>query len=375
MRIRIGVAGLGAVAQSVHLPLLQRRWDLFELVAVADLSPSQSANVGEQFGVAPEHCYASLDEMLDAEELDGVLLLTSSSHGAPALECIRLGVAVFCEKPLALSLAEVDALESAEREAGRPLLLLAYMKEYDPAVDRLKSRLPEPSEIRYVNVEVLHPSGPSQLAYANLRPPARDIDPATIARLVAADGEVLTTALGADVPQPFRALYANVIQGSLVHDISLIRSLFGSITEVEDVRLWAEQDEPGSIEISGTVSEQARIHLHWHYLANYPRYRETVTIHHTTGSFELEFTVPYLLNAPTELRIVSSDGVGESVETVRDVTEAFEQELVAFHDMVVNSTPPPTGITEGRADVITGQSIARALAKRQGIALTGEAAR
>ena len=375
MRVKIGVAGLGAVAQSVHLPLIQRRWDLFELVSVADLSASQSARIGEQFGVTPEHRYQTLADMLNAETLDGVLLLTSGSHGTPALECIRRGVAVFCEKPLAFSLSEIDALSDAERKAGTPLLFLAYMKEYDPAVSRLKRILPKPSEIRYVNVEVLHPSGSSQLAYANLRTPISDIDPAIIERLKEADRAVTTTALGEGAPQAFRNLYTKVILSSLIHDISLIRYLLGSITGIDDVRIWAESDDPGSIEISGTVSEQARINMHWHYLADYPRYRETVTIHHTTGSFALEFTVPYLLNAPTELRIVSSDGAGESNEIVRDITEAFEEELIAFHAMVVDSVPPSNGTAEGRADVITGQRIAHVLAHRQGITLTGEAAR
>jgi len=375
MKVKIGVAGLGAVAQSVHLPLIQRRWDLFELLSVADLSASQSARIGEQFGVTPEHRYQTLADMLNAETLDGVLLLTSGSHGTLALECIRRGVAVFCEKPLAFSLSEIDALSDAERKAGTPLLFLAYMKEYDPAVSRLKRILPKPSEIRYVNVEVLHPSGSSQLAYANLQTPISDIDPAIIERAKEADRAVTTTALGEGTPQAFRNLYTNVVLGSLIHDISLIRYLLGSITGIDDVRIWAESDDPGSIEISGTVSEQARINLHWHYLADYPRYRETVTIHHTTGSFALEFTVPYLLNAPTELRIVSSDGVGESNEIVRDITEAFEEELIAFHAMVVDSVPPSNGTAEGRADVITGQRIARVLARRQGITLTGEASR
>ena len=375
MKVKIGVAGLGAVAQSVHLPLIQRRWDLFELVSVADLSASQSARIGEQFGVTPEHRYQSLADMLNAETLDGVLLLTSGSHGTPALDCIRRGVAVFCEKPLAFSLSEIDALSDADRKAGTPLLFLAYMKEYDPAVSRLKRILPKLSEIRYVNVEVLHPSGSSQLAYANLQTPISDIDPAIIERAKEADRAVTTTALGEGTPQAFRNLYTNVVLGSLIHDISLIRYLLGSITGIDDVRIWAESDDPGSIEISGTVSEQARINLHWHYLAQYPRYRETVTIHHTTGSFALEFTVPYLLNAPTELRIVSSDGVGESNEIVRDITEAFEEELIAFHAMVVDSVPPSNGTAEGRADVITGQGIARVLARRQGITLTGEASR
>jgi predicted dehydrogenase len=374
MKIRIGVAGLGAVAQSVHLPLLQRRWDLFDLVAVADLSGSSVNAVGEQFGVGQDHRYASLTTMLDSEQLDGVLLLTSGSHGEPALDCLRRGIPVFCEKPLAYSLAEIDQLDAAEDAAGRSLLLLGYMKEYDPAVIALKERLPEPSAIRYVNVEVLHPNPQSQLHYANLRPPARDVDADALSTIIASDNGALATALGPDVPKEFSELYSNVILGSLIHDISVVRSLMGSIKTIDDVTLWAEEDQPGSLEITGTISEQARIHLHWHYLADYPRYRETVTIHHTTGTLELEFTVPYLLNAPTELRVVSGHGGGDSVDVIRNVTEAFEQELVAFHQMVTAQVAPPTGVAQGRADVITGQKIARVLAAKQGILLTGEAA-
>lgn len=375
MTIRIGVAGLGAVAQSVHLPLIRRRWDLFELVAVADLSPSQATDIGRQFGLGAEHCHGNLSDMLDSEELDGVLLLTSGSHGAPVLECISRGVAVFCEKPLALSLWEIDAIQAAEKEADRPLLLLAYMKEYDPAVVRLRRQLPPLADIRYVNVEVLHPSGPSQLDFARLRPPAADVDPQALAALREADDAAVSKVLGETAPPALRNLYSGVILGSLIHDISLIRCLFGAISGIDAVEVWAEQDKPGSIEISGTLSANARLHMHWHYLENYPRYRETVTIHHTTGSFELEFTVPYLLNAPTQLRTVQSDGRSEATSTVLDVTEAFELELEAFHAMVQDCIAPPTGSTEGRQDLVTGQSIARVLAAGQGITITGEAAR
>ena len=190
----------------------------------------------------------------------------------------------------------------------------------------------------------------------------------------ASSSRALTAAPGPDVPRGFSDLYANVILGSLIHDISLVRSLMGSIKDVDDVTLWAEQDQPGSLEVSGTVSEQARFHLHWHYLAEYPRYRETVTIHHTTGTLELEFSVPYLSNAPTELRVTSAHGTGESVDVIRNVTEAFEQELLAFHQLVAAQITPCTGAIQGRADVVTGQRITRVLAAKQGIALSGETA-
>ncbi|MBT1002589.1 Gfo/Idh/MocA family oxidoreductase [Paenarthrobacter sp. DKR-5] len=371
--LRIGVAGLGAVAQSVHLPLIQRRWDLFELAAVADLSPSLLAQVGTQFGVPDVHRYGSLGEMLAQESLDGVVLLTSGSHGAAALEAIEAGVAVFCEKPLAFSLGEIDALRKAEAEQGRPMLLLGYMKEYDPATRALKACMPAPEDIRYVNVEVLHPSGESQLAYANLRPPAGDIPGEVLEPLLAADQRCLDAALGADAPAQLRKLYANVVLGSLIHDIALLRSLFGPVRTVDAAHYWAQQDNPGSLEISGTIGEGARVHLNWHFLADYPAYRETLTMHHTRGSAELGFTVPYLLNAPTTLRLTEKAGDGESRRTLREVTEAFELELAAFHALVRDGVPAPTGIAEGYADVQVGQLIARALARSLGTTINGEA--
>jgi predicted dehydrogenase len=116
------------------------------------------------------------------------------------------------------------------------------------------------------------------------------------------------------------------------------------------------------------------VHVHWHYLADYPHYRETVSIHHTTGTLELEFTVPYLLNAPTELRIVSKSGPGNSHELVRSVDEAFEAELVAFHRMITEGVEPPTRAEHGRVDVQTGQRILAVLAAKSGLTIGGEAA-
>jgi predicted dehydrogenase len=377
-KIRIGVVGLGAVAQSVHLPLIQRRWDLFDLVAIADLSPTLLGSVGDQFGVGTEHRHGSLTAMLDAEKLDGVVILTSGSHGAPALEAMERGVAVFCEKPLAFSLAEVDALAAAEERAGRPLLLLAYMKEYDPAVQALRAMLPAAEDIRYVDVEVLHPSSAAQLAFANLQPPARDFDQTVLAGLIARDAAAIDAAIGADTPAALRSLYTDVIAGSLIHDISLLRSLLGSIVTIDTAAQWSAGADAGSLEFGGTIGAAsidtaARVHLTWNYLPDYPAYRETVRIHHTTGSLELEFTVPYLLNAPTEFRAVASSDGAEVRSSFRSVTEAFETELARFHAMAIDGIEPLSGIRHGREDLVTAQRMAAALAGTMDVVLGGEA--
>ncbi|PWU62448.1 gfo/Idh/MocA family oxidoreductase, partial [Micromonospora globispora] len=78
-RIRIAVAGLGVIARTVHLPLLQRRSDLFDIVALSDLSPSRLSELGARYGVEPARRYADADEMLAAGGCDAVLLATSGS--------------------------------------------------------------------------------------------------------------------------------------------------------------------------------------------------------------------------------------------------------------------------------------------------------
>ncbi|WP_334171545.1 Gfo/Idh/MocA family oxidoreductase [Sinomonas sp.] len=372
--VRIGVVGLGAIAQSVHLPLISRRWDLFELAAVADASPTLLAQVGDQYGVDPAHRHESLGALLHAGTVDAVVLLTSGSHGTDALAAIGQGVPVLCEKPLAFSLEEAEALRAAEEAQGRPMLLLGYMKEYDPAVRALAAAMPALGDVRYVGVEVLHPSGQSQLGYANLRPPAGDIPKEVLAGFREADRLRLDSALGADAPDTVRKLYANVVLGSLIHDLALVRSLFGPLETVNAVHHWAQQDEPGSIEITGTLGAGIRFHLNWHYLADYPEYRETITVHHTQGTAELQFGVPYLLNSPTRLRTIGRDAAGVLIGDRREVTEAFETEWEAFHAMVTRKQAPPTGIPEGITDIGTAQRVTAVLVRALGLEPAGEVA-
>lgn len=379
--LRIAVVGLGGVAQSVHLPLLARRWDLFEIAAVVDLSADRTARVGRRHGVPAERRFTDLEALLravaDGLLLDGVLLATSGSHGGDLLRLARAGLPVLCEKPVALSTAEVDAVEDELRERGRDprtAVLVGYMKEHDPAVRRAREELAG-TRLRAVTVEVLHPADDAQLGFARLLPPAEDVAPEVIAALRRSTEEAVARAVGAGTTGPLRTLYPNVVLGSIVHDIALLRHLTGGITAVDSAVHWG--GSPGSVEVTGEVGEGARLHVGWHFLPDYPDYRETVTFHHEDGTVRLTFAVPYLLNVATELVVTSraDDAGGESRTVLRwSQQEAFENELLAFHAMVTRGAPAPSGLAEGRADLRTGQRVLAALARRQGVALGGEAA-
>jgi predicted dehydrogenase len=301
--------------------------------------------------------------------LDAIMLLTGGSHGGDALEAVRAGLPVFCEKPLAYSQAEARAL--IEACAGRPLLLLAYMKQYDPAAARLAEIVARATDIRAVDVQVLHPSDESQLAFAHLPPRVDDVHPAVLAGLSTATDSVVDAAIGRSGDEHAR-LYTNILLGSIVHDTSLVRGMFGSLATVDVVRRWG--GEPGSVEVLGTLPGPVPFSLTWHYIADYPAYRETLMIHHGRGSAGVVFPCPYLLNAPSELLLVDNAGGAESVTTVRSVAEEFEVELEAFAAMVHDGRPPRSGPVEGLADIVTAQSMYARYAATYQVSISGEAA-
>lgn len=374
-RARVAVAGLGAVAQAVHLPLLARRRDLFEVVAVCDLSPTLCEALGEQYGVPAGQRFGDVEEMVAKSDADALLLLTSGSHARAAGQAMRAGLQVFCEKPLAYTVAEADELAGTAAAVDGPGLLLGYMKERDAAVWRLRELLDTVEDVRAVEARVLHPPGESQLGFANVLPPPGDVRAEAVAELSSRERDLLDAAVGPDVPDRFRRLYAQVVVSSLVHNTSLLRALFGGLVAVDDVRVWPDSAFPPSVQFSATLPAAVPAVLSWHFLDRYPAYRETLTVHHARGSMELTFGTPYLLNAPTILEVVEPSATGEHRATYTSTTSSFENELVEFHRMVTAGTTPVAGISEGRADIVTSQRIMRRLAQREGFAIAGEAAR
>ena len=366
--LRIGVVGLGAVAQAVHLPLLAKHPELFRTTAVCDLSASARDALGDRFAVPAGRRYASADDLLAAGGLNAVAILTSGSHGELAAAAARAGLAVFCEKPLAYTLAEVDELAELE-----PRLALGYMKVYDPAVERARALLADRPPARSVEVTVLHPPSAPQLAHAALLPPAGDVAADALERLRADELELAERALG-PVPAELAWLYTEVLLGSVVHDLAVIRYLLDEPVSFDHGDTWPDGETPSSVALEGRLAGGARVSIRWHYLERYPAYREEVRVHDEQGTVALTFPAPYLLHAPTRLEVVDGDEGAERAVCFQSTVEAFEREWLAFASLALDGTAPRAGIAEGRADLVACQGAAAALAARQGLALGGEAA-
>jgi predicted dehydrogenase len=361
----VGVAGLGIAAQVVYLPLLARRRDIFRISAVCDLDGKHAETFGRELGVP---AYDNPALMLDAGGFDALIVLTPGSHGPLVRAALDQGLWVLSEKPVAYSRAEMRGVPADAR------LMVGYMKQYDPATQRLLETLREAGggeAVRHMDVTVLHPSNDSQLLFARVRPsrPA----PERLAPHVEADDQAMTAALGTS-SNLLRRLYSQVVLGSICHDLALMRLLTGSPDTVDHVAVWPPGACPPSVEASGTLASGGRWGLRWHYLPSYPAYQEIVTLHHNHGSLELRFPSPYLMNAPTPLTVTCRVGTTERTIVYRDVAEAFERQLVAFHRFVTQDEPPLSGLGGALEDIVTAQRVIARYAQWAGIPVGGECA-
>ncbi|MBI9115945.1 Gfo/Idh/MocA family protein [Sanguibacter suaedae] len=113
--LRAAIVGTGAVA---HLHAQAVELDpLAELVACSNRNPERRTQFADRYGIPGR--YETLTELLAQEDVDVVHLCTPPDlHREQTLEAVAAGVHVICEKPPALSLVELDAMQDACDGAG-----------------------------------------------------------------------------------------------------------------------------------------------------------------------------------------------------------------------------------------------------------------
>jgi hypothetical protein len=246
------------------------------------------------------------------------------------------------------------------------------MKLYDPAFVHARSLIGR-RQVRSVEVTVLHPTSAAQLAHANVVR-AADVLAGALESVDAGLRQAEERALGRQASDRLGRLYSDILLGSIVHDLALIRALVGDPVRIDHAATWPEDEWPPSVEVAGVLPGGAHLSIRWHYLERYPAYREELVVHFDSGTVALRFPSPYLLHAPTVMTATELDGTTEQVTRKRSTVEAFDEQLLALWQMAVEGVAPAAGIDEGEADVRTCQRIAARLAHGAGIPIGGESA-
>ncbi|MEA1912265.1 MAG: Gfo/Idh/MocA family oxidoreductase [candidate division WOR-3 bacterium] len=135
-KIKIGLVGVGAVAQVGYLPVIQDRDDLI-LEAVCEPQREKVDILSRRYEI--KKIFFDYEEMLQDSEIDVVIIATPNYlHTPMAISAIEYGKDVLCEMPLGLDANEVKNLGKVADSSDR-ILMAAFNGRFRPDVQIIKN--------------------------------------------------------------------------------------------------------------------------------------------------------------------------------------------------------------------------------------------
>lgn len=146
--VRIAIVGTGGMANA-HARNFQPVPGC-SVTAAVDVDAARVKEFAKQYSI-PE-TYTSVEEMLDNSDIDAVSVVTPDPFHAPiSIACLRAGKHVMCEKPLATTYADAQAMVKAAKKAGTVNLVNFSYRNW-PAIHAVAEKVQsgELGEIRHV---------------------------------------------------------------------------------------------------------------------------------------------------------------------------------------------------------------------------------
>ena len=146
--LRWGLLGTARINRSVIPPLRTSPGNRLVAVASRDLEKGQA--YAREWGI--DRVHGSYDALLADPDVDVVYVpLPNHLHAEWSIRAARAGKHVLCEKPLALTVEEVDAMEAAARESG-VVLAEAFMYRHHPQTLKARElvRAGEVGDVRFL---------------------------------------------------------------------------------------------------------------------------------------------------------------------------------------------------------------------------------
>lgn len=141
-KLRVGVVGLGGIAQKAYLPILSQAADW---TLVGGFSPNQqkAQPICDSYRMA---CFSGLDSL--AQQCDAVFVHSSTaSHFQVIGELLRNGVHVYVDKPLAETVEQGEQLLALAEKQGKALMV-GFNRRFAPLYRQLKQDMQQPASIR-----------------------------------------------------------------------------------------------------------------------------------------------------------------------------------------------------------------------------------
>ncbi|MFL5655943.1 MAG: Gfo/Idh/MocA family oxidoreductase [Ktedonobacteraceae bacterium] len=351
-KVKVGLVGLGEIAQIVHLPILQAYSDLFEIAALCDISQELLAALGERYHVPSEHRYTDYRDIA-IQDLDAILVLNSDEyHTDSALAALQHGKHVLVEKPMCLTRQEAEAIIKACDEAGVQVMV-GYMRRYAPAFVQAVEQVRALEKINYARVRDIIGQNAQFVEQSSVVLRPKDIPQEAMQDRAERASRLVKAAIG-DAPPELVRTY-RLLCGLSSHDLSAMRELLGMPRSVIAARqagifLTALFDY-GSF----TVTFETGIDHNRRFDAH-------LTVYGETKEIRVQYDTPYIRQLPTRLFINETQGEAFEEREIRPTfTDAYTMELLHFYEVVTKNTRPKTSAEDFLHDLDLFKMIINAL--------------
>lgn len=134
--VHIGVLGAGNYAQAVFLPAIKKAGGA-SLTAIASASGLSAAHATQKFGFSI--ATSDENEILSNPDINTIVILTRhQQHARQVITALQNGKAVYCEKPLAITLEELEQVEETLSNHPGAFLTVGFNRRYAPFAIKLK---------------------------------------------------------------------------------------------------------------------------------------------------------------------------------------------------------------------------------------------
>jgi myo-inositol 2-dehydrogenase/D-chiro-inositol 1-dehydrogenase len=294
-----------------------------QLLHVVDVNAEAARTLATRHGAQ----VSSIDAALADPNVDAVIIASSTdTHADLAIASARAGKAIFCEKPIDLSLKRVDACLAAVKKARVPMFV-GFNRRFDPSFAALQTRITR-GDIGNVEQVIISSRDPGL-------PP--------IAYLKVSGGQ-------------FRDM--------TIHDFDMARWLLGE----EPVELFAYGTclvDPAVAKVGDTDSAMVVMktasgklcHINNSRRASYG-YDQRLEVHGSKGRL--------LAGNRTATTVELADGGSVATDKplyffLERYAEAYRAELTAFVDAVVNKKPLPVTAQDGRQAIVLAEAAVKSL--------------
>jgi UDP-N-acetylglucosamine 3-dehydrogenase len=118
--LKVGVIGCGSIAKYRHLPEYKLNKNV-EIVAVCDIVAERAEKIAEEYGAK---AFSDYKEVLKLEDIDAIsVCLPNYLHAPVSIDALNAGKHVICEKPMATSKEEAEAMINAAKRNDKKLMI------------------------------------------------------------------------------------------------------------------------------------------------------------------------------------------------------------------------------------------------------------